>query len=80
MLQAGGHQTKAKKARLTSIPARQTVPTRKASYLSAIGEYHAAMKRLSGGPQDNGLYGYELTCILADENETHASALSKALG
>ena len=70
-----------KKAHDKSIPVRQMDPKKKASYLSAIGDYHAAMNILSGGPHDSILdvYGFEQICILADEKDTPTTALSKAL-
>lgn len=81
MLQVEEQQNK---ARAKSIPVRQLDPMKKASYISAIGDYHAAMNIALVGSQENrqhilDVYGYDHTCILVDERETPSSALSKAL-
>ena len=73
-----------KKAKAKSLPVRVMDPKKKASYLSAIGDYHAAMNILPTGPQEDrqyilDVYGSEQICLLVDERDTPASALDKVL-
>ena len=66
------------------VPVQLLTPKRKAGYMSAIMDYHAAMSTLSTGSQDRrqailAVYGYQHACILVDAKDTPASALARAL-